>query len=363
MSPNKSKKEKVELNMSTVNDVYAGKIILLPWGQNTADEDKYEGDDVRCQIEQLGGSVAYADAPSGNRGHYGQSPSEATNEYVPTGATPRTQLPTLDQETHQQNLKSTHDQFAEFLKQHARSTFIPIASVSDNPGKESRYFGKPWMPTDMEWPTVDDEPMNFFLQLNIAELPVKPAGLAKHDGLMLVFGAEEYTDDDMFTVLFADLNKDGALRDQPDGQDATVSLSIDKWTEMIEHPHGESLEEIEGMDEFEDVQIGFGSDTIGMMMKPDGELIPEREAVDLSIQSPFHTFEADKLGGWPSWAQGDETPEDSRGEPMEVIYQFSYEQLLLNGPDPDAKRRPGYGVVHIFGSEKTGELAYAFACD
>ncbi len=60
-----------------------------------------------------------------------------------------------------------------------------------------------------------------------------------------------------------------------------------------------------------------------------------------------------KLGGWPSWIQGDCTPEDTEGKPMQFVGQLSCYELIEIGDS---------GEAYVFYSAGTGETKVLTQC-
>jgi hypothetical protein len=146
--------------------------------------------------------------------------------------------------------------------------------------------------------------------------------------------------------------------------DVNPALAITSWHEVIDMPDNETLQDFDGYnDTIDDLLWGYGSHWINKVRTTDGRDIPEKEAIEQGIVGEFHTYQCDKLGGWPDFEQGDETPEDSEGNRMEFLMQIGHEGLIFADIDLDGIDWPTWGRGHIFASAATGEFAYVWACD
>jgi len=342
-------------------------LIPRPAGSLRAGNDKDEGGagddrDVVRFIKRLGGAVVFArDTPAARAGG---KRTGATHEFVPEGAGPTTGLPVLAEADLRSRAAAATNEVVDFLRTHARPAFVPEVAGTPSPGAESRYFGDPWMPDGMAWPLHNGKPMRFVLQLDTASLPEVPAAALVGKGLLLFFHGEGWSEDGRESlVALVDPTLPGGLRPPPKGVAENPALAITGWREVADHPWGDSLATIPGGEHAEAALYHFHSETVGMAMCEDGGERREREIVEGRLRPIAHCFECDKIGGWPRWEQGDETPKDSRDKPMEFLFQVGYCGLLLDDAFRDRIDWPTWGRGHIFVSRETGELRYIWACD
>jgi uncharacterized protein YwqG len=253
----------------------------------------------------------------------------------------------------------------EFLSALKRPVHFPVAEAQDDIGAESRYFGRPWMEAGREWPLYKGEPMTFVLQLDLATVPEIP-GLPR-TGILSFFHAGDYDATGANSaVLIQDTTTDGGLRDAPDGVPTLPSSAITSWISRVETPHYINVDEIleeHGDESYLEEVLYITSDTFGIVKNTDGVEVDDTVVIEEDIPFYNQCFELDKLGGYPYWAQGDETPKDSQGNPMIMVFQHNYDRGPLGGLNGAESDDPCYGIGHIWYSPSTGETYYNWACD
>lgn len=249
-----------------------------------------------------------------------------------------------------------------------RDAFVPQVNPSATAidDKGSRYFGNPWMPAGMEWPHDGDAPMSFVLQLDLATIPWKPEGMPDK-GLLLFFHAEEYNDpEEQSLIVIVDQFLEGGLREAPDDEvPQSRPLPIIGWRKTVDVPHWESRYAIEGLDDDDDDQLDYGyqrSESGGdLITGMDGKGYEEADLVAGDVVPLAHTFSGDKIGGWPYWEQGDDTPEDPDGARWTYFMQVGYEGLRDPKIDDRSFNWPTWGTGHIYFHK--GKFMYVWACD
>lgn len=248
-----------------------------------------------------------------------------------------------------------------------RDAFVPEvdpeAAAAD---KGSRYFGSPWMPAGMDWPHDGEMPMNFVLQLDLATIPWKPEGMPDK-GLLLFFHAEEYNDpEEQSFITVVDQSLEGGLGEAPDDEViVNRALSIVGWRKTVDVPHWESRYDIEGLEDDADelLDYGYQRDATGrheLITGEDGKGYEEIDLVAGAVLPLAHTFSGDKIGGWPYWEQGDDTPEDPDGTRWAYFMQVGYEGLRDARVDNKSVNWPGWGTGHIYFHK--GQFMYVWAC-
>ncbi|WP_411839778.1 DUF1963 domain-containing protein [Paracoccus sp. ME4] len=249
--------------------------------------------------------------------------------------------------------------------EHARKAYVPEIRNIEELGTETRYFGAPWMELNRTWPQFDGEKLPFVLQIDLSTIPEIP-GLPRK-GLLSFFHDGDWDEDGKNAVIqLQDPTARGGIV-YPLGVDMLPARVVSRWIEVADHPFGEDLASVTGLDEdkFEDLEAeDLISFTVGTAMTSNGE-IPEADVIRQSIPAPGHNFISDKLGGWPTWAQGNETPSDRDGNPMVLVFQINAEE----GPQAgnvdlvgECETHPCTGLGHVWFSPATGEFAHSWAC-
>lgn len=320
-------------------------VVLLPWHSKRINERQ---DAIRVDFERLGADVCEP-----------EDKDEATHEYVEDGINRLTDLPMITSAELSAKVEEAKNAYKAFMAPHIRDAHIPIAAYcsADEEGTQSRYFGRPWLNEENEWPERDGEPMNFVMQMDVATIPGMPLG---EDGLLVFFHAEEYSDD-MSEAFIVDTSMPGGLREAPEGIHVNPALKIVNWRTMPDVLWGDDAWELDDTDQFDAFGDYFG-DTIGEYLGNDGKTYQEHEGVKLGILPALHTFECDKVGGQPRWEQGNETPEDDDGNKMQYILQVGHEGIV-GDYDKNTIKWPTWGRGHLFFSEATGTFKYVWACD
>ena len=196
------------------------------------------------------------------------------------------------------------------LKDYKRVTYKPITNNKFTSFESSKLGGLPYIPESQEWPSCQtcNEPLQFFVQLNSADLPEeanKPFG----EGVLQMFYClnhdkcengddwEPFSNGHLLRILYPmkelALPLDTALTKEP-----FTEKTITDWKVLEEYPHYEE--------------------------HPEGIELSEAEAL---CDNLLHSGE--KLLGWPSWVQGEEYPTCPKcSEKMNFIFQIDSEDNL-----------------------------------
>lgn len=338
--------------------------------------DDPDPDTVRVVVQNLGGTIAYAEKPPPGSvwGDNNDDAAKATHEYVPKGRSPQTQLPQLGLMELREHATSALQRLTDFYLAQKRVALLPqVTTGAGDADTSSRYFGQPWMPKDMEWPTYGAEaiPMTFVLQLNVATLPDEVRTRLGNEGLLLFFhvgneGDYPMDDDDnrsMSTVCVVSLTEEGECRAAPEGVKVSTPFLIDGWKEVADYP---SYEDASLLDGYTECEISSPEVLLEFIGKGENlRNVSEREILDTPNHplAPLHCIAADKLGGWPAWEQGNETPNAPSGVPMEYVMQVGYEGFKLPTETETSVAWPTWGRGHIFRSPEDGSFVYVWACD
>jgi hypothetical protein len=319
--------------------------VVLPWTERLNEHQ----DAIRVDIERLGAAVC-------DTGEV----AIATHEFVEDGKTGITGLPAITAAELAAKVEEAKKAYLAFMAPHIREARIPIAvsCPTDEESNQSRYFGRPWLNEDHDWPERDGRLMNFVMQMDVSSMPGEPLGA---DGLLVFFHATDDYNEDIGEIFIVDTSMPGGLREAPEGIHVNPALKIVDWRTMPDVLWGDDTFDLEGAEAFEAFSDYFG-DTIGEYIGVDGKTYEEHEGVKLGIIPALHTFECDKVGGQPRWEQGNDTPDDDEGNPMRYILQVG-DEGVVGDYDKDSIEWPTIGRGQIFFSEETGTFKYVWACD
>lgn len=209
----------------------------------------------------------------------------------------------------------------EKLASYRRTSWKPIVEDGDGPVDASKFSGKPWLSKDMEWPVCPkcNKPMQFFVQLNLADLPKD----LKEDfgtGLLQMFYCTN-SESDCWVDACSPFAKSVLARIiQPDGEGKDVELP------EIEDPFPPKL--ITGWESWDDYPHGEECET--------GELDVHLDDDEWDILIDIN-YRGDKLWGWPHWVQSaGYTRCPVCDHQMRVVFQIdSYDNLPYMFGDGD----------------------------
>ena len=242
------------------------------------------------------------------------------------------------------------------LEPHRKPMWVPQVAPGDSGPTASKYFGAPWLADGENWPEVTGEPARFVLQLDVATLPAPMRALLGGQGLLQFFyqtggGAswpKDMRDLALVRLVHPDRVSGGAVPQPEDAIDdiegPRLPLAIVGWEERSDLPRSE---------DYRLLRIGRKLDAAFKNLEdgPDDEI--------------DEAYQGDKLGGWPFWTQGNETPKDRRGRLMIPVYQIDagcfFDGLAVPAHAPGLFA--GDGTGHIFVSaDDPHELCFLWAC-
>ncbi len=208
----------------------------------------------------------------------------------------------------------------EKLADYRRMSWKPIVEDGDGPVDASKFSGTPWLSKNMEWPVCPkcNKPMQFFVQLNLADLPKD----LKEDfgtGLLQMFYCTNFNCDYPPEAISPFAKCVLARIIQPDGEGKDVELP------EFEDPFPPKL--ITGWESLDDYPCGLEWETgeIDVDLDYDEEGIPWQ-----------NNYSGDKLWGWPHWVQSACHPSclvcDHR---MRVVFQIACDNLPYMFGDGD----------------------------
>lgn len=221
----------------------------------------------------------------------------------------------------------------------------------DEAGPETRYGGRPWMSPDAAWPEYDGQDMIFVAQINLDDVPGIEA-----NGTVLVFVAEEGYEEGKTAVAILTPPGAGVFRDDgPSDIYEPVRLHA-----VADYPHSEDLNGMlsEAVREAWDSGVWEGAVRSAHYHEEiddaTGEQVDHNDLVRKGLTARVPCFHADKVGGWPHWTQANETPKDSKGEPMTFIAQFGDMGRL--GNDSVDGESSVWGGMYVFASADFSEF-------
>jgi hypothetical protein len=246
--------------------------------------------------------------------------------------------------------------FAAWRAKHARPAWKPICV--DGRAVGAHFGGSPLLTESERWPVCKgcDQPMQFFLQLALAELP--HAFTARGSGvLQLFYCSRDDGDCETWrpfsgTHLVRLLRGPASVGSHPAGLVPFPVRSIRRWSELVDYPHPEEHEKL-GLTykyDFPNNRVSVSCDELGAALRD--------LDIDADVAETLAVAEmGDKLGGWPSWVQSVEYPDCPQcGRRMELVFQLDSED----------------NIPHMFGDAGCGHitqcpdhadvLAFGWAC-
>ena len=208
-----------------------------------------------------------------------------------------------------------------WITRHQRHAWNPCVKIGE-PGAPtgSRFGGVPWFAEHEAWPAcgVCHRPMQFFLQLNLAELPRSWKGKPDYGLLQLFYciGDDCETERDswepfdpghLVRILFPNNDRPGSANHA--AQSPFPVRTITGWEHLTDLPHPEDHREL-GLDYTYDSDAGTVqiecADPV-LKIGPVGREATNKDGFHVA-EAIGQCLEGDKLGGWPCWAQGAEYP-------------------------------------------------------
>ena len=281
------------------------------------------------------------------------------------------------------------EKVSNLLRPLKKSAWIPLIAECDDMYKGSKYFGVPWMPKSKRWPVFDRNKMVFQLQIDLSKLPAEMTdALGIKEGLLQFFRSEKADSFDTRSSLVRIVQPDkedgeykeiaepkpvemltpeemerfksfsiNELRTNPEaiklkdklyknnnkarastGKKKCQTYRIVSWEKLDDYPHSNEYYEDEEGAAFPDLESALKEIEDEYM---DYSLIDEIfDDKDETTLVKYKCSDADKLGGYPYWTQGIETPK-VKGEKMELLMQLSGIK--------------GHGALDVYG---TGHIFY-----
>jgi uncharacterized protein YwqG len=213
----------------------------------------------------------------------------------------------------------------------------------ENSQLNSHFGGQPFFEQGEKWPMSNNEkPLQFIFQIYNRE------GLELPDTIELVqfyYSSEEYpweTDQDGWLVkIYKKINKNNiALIERPTGLEQSKYCEV-TFNSVPSLPHWEGLS-----------SHGDAAFKLSCVLNEKEPWANYDEVVNKLVGEQEYQSQ---LAGYPMWVQGESTPNDSKGNPMKLLFQIDSEDNagLMWG---DA------GLVYVFYEEETGRIEFTLQC-
>ena len=241
-----------------------------------------------------------------------------------------------------------------------RPAWKPVVKREDGTLTASKFAGKPWLGGNDTWPVCPHchEPMQFFLQLNLQQLPEELTNRFGSGLLQLFYCTSSAECDAMDTEGWAAFSSCQFLRIvQPDGNPAAIDIPdiqsdsgaklrkgqflpklIVGWQQIDDYPSWADAE-LQGASITGEELVGIASDKVqayrqslqnfGYMQNEDRTRNErsQRDSVVTSfmMDTALLPFEADKLAGCPHWVQDVEYPNCPACDRLmdQLIFEFA----------------------------------------
>lgn len=257
------------------------------------------------------------------------------------------------------------------IDQLIRPAWKPIVSEGDGDLLASKFGGRPWLAPEEAWLTCPhcSQPMQLFLQLNLAQLP-EPVREEFGTGLLQMFhclSIDCAPEPELGTIYYGRvpylitnvrmrLIQPVGIASMPplpqiDGEDYGTYVpakTITDWQEIADYPHPDEL-----------VALVYGWDQAGNSGLYDQ--VVQRLGLDEladEYDEQYPTDEGDKLGGYSRWVQDMECPGcPVCHAPMRQVFQLASCENLTDYAFGDM------GIAHILQCQThKDQLAFIWAC-
>ncbi len=225
-----------------------------------------------------------------------------------------------------------------------RSTWLPKVEEGDGGLSDSKFAGKPWLNNDEEWPKcpICENPMQFFLQLNLEKLP-KETRDQFGKGILQMFYCMNCEPDccEVLANAWEPFAKSELIR-VIEPKEPAEGIEVPKF----EHPF--PSKRIVGWEEKDDYPHYYDLHNMGVKL--------EAEEIAL-LEAAHYPLEGEKLAGYPYWVQSPEYPNcPICKKRMEFVFQIDSEKNL-----PHMWGDVGVGHITQCPEHKT-QLAFGWAC-
>lgn len=230
-------------------------------------------------------------------------------------------------------------QIVDWIKTFRQPAWVASAEYGDGGPLASKYAGVPYLAEGESWPLCASchRPLEFFLQLNLAELPMEVQTMYGTGLLQLFYCMQagimgdgqcrcegyEYFAECHLTRIVQPVGA-GAVVSVPEGMGLFRPKTIVRWKAYDDFPHSGDLQRLLGLSityttrKRKIIQVECAGAGVAPELFP-AELRSTFSYVDEEELDPIG---GEKLGGWPNWLQTTDYPDcPTCGTRMRLIFQ------------------------------------------
>lgn len=214
----------------------------------------------------------------------------------------------------------TMDLIASKLGHLRRPTWKPVTVRGDADVRASKFAGRPWLSADEDYPLCPDcqQPLRFFLQLNLEELP-KAAHQQFGDGILQLFYC---TNEDMQCDVWEPFSPCKLIRIvQPLGTPSNAELPVVDWNSgsaliegefpakhIVRWQASETYPDWSELQTSESIQFTRTESEVLLAAGIEHTTMFDSEIPQFMDTTRMYPVEADRLAGYPTWLQRAEYP-------------------------------------------------------
>jgi uncharacterized protein YwqG len=229
-------------------------------------------------------------------------------------------------------------QLKPWIEQHKRLAWKPITQDGDSGLTSSKFAGTPWIAEDDTWPLCNScqQPLQLFLQLNLAKLPQSLKGKFG-EGLLQLFYCIRGNDkgpcdaidswepfsDTASLVRIIQVKGNPLIIDLAQKSQSFPVRSIIGWEEIDDYPNPQEHSQL-GLK----YNYDWKNNTVNIACE-ELDLVIENIQDEYLAENISTSQAGDKLRGWPLWIQDTEYPQcPVCNEQMDFVFQIDSEDNL-----------------------------------
>jgi uncharacterized protein YwqG len=220
---------------------------------------------------------------------------------------------------------------------------LPASRPAENSQLNSHFGGQPYFEHGEKWPTTkNDKPLDFIFQVfNSPDLQL-PKDI---ELIQFYYDFDEYpwdtADDGWLVKIYKKIQKENIqLTEKP------TALNKSRYCEII-FEAAKSLPDWDGILIYNQKVLKLSASLNSDKPWDNYQQVVTKLIGEQDFQS--------QLGGYPKWIQGNGTPDDAEGNPMELLFQLDSEENagLMWGD---------VGLVYVFYDGQTGQILFSLQC-